>query len=503
MTRFISEWLIRSIPLTLWVLCFVAGAASAQESSEFVVQFDKSVFPENYSGRLYLFFSRGKKEPRFGPNWFGPEPFVSVDVDELTPGQQLSFSLHDENVLRFPKSLRIQNVMKHRVQAVVRFNPLDRNVGTGTGNGYSDSQVFQGETSVSLPITKRVAAKSPRLDPRSHVVKIKSQLLSDFHQRPVFVRGTVTVPVSYETRTDQKYPVIYEVPGFGGTHLTPQLLRRHVQPAGNSKGVEFIRVMLDPSCPWGHHVFANSDFNGPWGDALVQEFIPAIDEQFRTDARVCGRFVTGHSSGGWSSFWLQLNSPKTFGGTWSTAPDPLDFRDFQRINLYDKQENMFVDSNGKRRPLGRMNGRVLVWYDDFSHMEHVLGYGGQLASFEAVFSDLGENGLPQQLWNRETGEIDPEVAESWRDYDINLLLKNNWSTLKDDLQGKLHLYMGDQDNFYLEGATLLVQQTLKELNSDAYVEILPGKDHMNLFSDGLDRRIEESMATQYLQHRSE
>src|SRR5690606_35876626 len=140
-------------------------------------------------------------------------------------------------------------------------------------------------------------------------------------------------------------------------------------PEMNQGGVEFLRVILDPTSPLGHHVFANSANNGPVGDALVTEFLPAFDRQFRSISAPTARFVTGHSSGGWSSLWLQISHPDDFGGVWSTAPDPVDFRDFQRINIYRAGENMYVDRDGNERPLARRNGEVVLTYRNFDRME--------------------------------------------------------------------------------------------------------------------------------------
>lgn len=479
-------------------LCCSQEESSAAERPTFQIQFDKEVYPANYFGRVYLFFSERQKEPRFGPNWFAPEPFVSLEPNKLAPGKALTIDLADPDLRKFPKNFDELDLTGMRVQAVVRFNSFERNVGTGAGNGFSEPLEIGDQEMISLPITSLVTKPKPTLDDRSTVVAIESKLISEFLQAPFSLRATVTVPESYQDNPDQRYPVIYEIPGFGGTHLDKRQLQRHLAPSTNDLDVEFIKVMLDPSCPGGHHVFANSVNNGPYGDALVQELIPEIDRQFRTDAREQGRFLTGHSSGGWSSFWLQLQYPNFFGGTWSTSPDPLDFRDFQRINLYEPTDNMFVDAAGERRPLARMNGKVLVWYDDFSHMEDVLGDGGQLRSFEFVFSPRGKDGHPQQIWIRQTGEINTEVAEYWKAYDVNLFLQQNWKNLEPQLRGKLHLYMGDQDNFYLEGATMLVKESLNSLNSDAEVTILPGKDHMNLFHDGLHQEIEQDIAQKYV-----
>ena len=157
-----------------------------------------------------------------------------------------------------------------------------------------------------------------------------------------------------------------------------------------------IYVMLDPNCRTGHHVFADSANNGPYGQALIEELIPHIETKFRALARPSARFLTGHSSGGWSSLWLQVTYPDFFGGIWSTAPDPVDFRDFQMIDLYAAGTNMFTDDKGQRRPIARSNGKPSLYYKPFSDMEDVMGRGGQLYSFEAVFSQRGPDGQPLQ-----------------------------------------------------------------------------------------------------------
>ena len=267
---------------------------------------------------------------------------------------------------------------------------------------------------------------------------------------------------------------------------------------------EFIRVCLTGQCKWGHHVYANSATNGPRGDALITEMIPLIDKKFRTIAKPTARFVGGHSSGGWSSLWLQVTYPEMFGGVWSTAPDPVDFRDWQCTNLYDAAgASVFFDENQNKRPLARRGETPLLWYPDFCKMDDTLGRGGQLRSFEAVFSPRGDDGLPVKCWDRETGKVDPEIAEYWKRFDISLTLEKNWMELSPKLAGKLHIYMGDLDTFYLDGATKLLGQRLKKLGSDAVVEIFPGKDHMSLMTSELRRRINREMTDQFRRYHNE
>src|SRR5262249_44524415 len=150
--------------------------------------------------------------------------------------------------------------------------------------------------------------------------------------------------------------------------------------------------------------------------------------------------------------------------------DPVDFRDFQQVNIY-RDDNIFTDAEGKPRPLARMGGRVVMDYKPFSDMEVVMGHGGQLQSFEAVFSPRGADGKPRPLWDRKMGKIDHEVARTWERYDIRLVLERNWKTLGPKLAGKIHVYMGTEDNFFLEGATVLLKEALERLGSDAVVEL--------------------------------
>jgi pimeloyl-ACP methyl ester carboxylesterase len=256
---------------------------------------------------------------------------------------------------------------------------------------------------------------------------------------------------------------------------------------------DFIRVVLDPDCGTGHHVFADSATNGPRGSALVEEFIPHLEKSFAALAESRGRLLNGHSSGGWSSLWLQVTYPDFFGGTWSTSPDPVDFRDFQRINIYSPDENMFRDRHGKPRPIARIAGIPMLYYEPFSRMDDVIGWGGQLGSFEAVFSPLDRHGHPRKLWNRRTGAIDAEVAKAWEAYDIRLVLERHWVTRGTKLKGKLHIITGELDTFYLEGAVKLLKESLSQLGSDAVVEIIPKRDHSTILDAPLAQRFDREM----------
>ena len=257
-----------------------------------------------------------------------------------------------------------------------------------------------------------------------------------------------------------------------------------------------IYVVLDPSCRLGHHVFADSANNGPYGRTLIEELIPYLEAKYRGIGSGQTRFVTGHSSGGWSSLWLQIAYPDHFNGVWSTSPDPVDFRDFQGIDLTKPDANMFLDARGDKRPLARWRGKPLVYYRSFSDMEEVMGHGGQLASFETVFSPRGPDGRPRKLWDRNTGTIDPDTAKSWERYDIRIVLEKNWTTLAPKLAGKLHVWTGAEDTYYLEGAVKRLKESLARLGSDADIEIHPRRDH-RLRDKAILDRIAREMADRF------
>ncbi len=460
------------------------------------VRLSPDVADEPLTGRLFVLFSKRQRSPIKGPNWFSPEPFGGMDVKNWEPGQTLTLPA---DVQAYPGPLSQMAAGKYYVQAVLRLNPDFAHYKNGPGNPYSVSEVVKIESgntnSIELNLVLDVDPPPVNLAPTAKIVSRRSALLSDFHDRDVTDRALVLLPPGYEDQPEKKYPVYYEITGFGPT--IEDLLEQHQESKIGAGDVKFIHVFLTGQSQWGHHVYANSAANGPRGDALVKEMIPAIEKQFRAIAQPYARLLGGHSSGGWSSLWLQTHYPKFFGGVWSTSPDPVDFRDWQGTNLYEPSANIFTDAAGKRRPLAIVNGEPVIWYNEFSKMDDVLERGGQLRSFEAVFSPLGDDGLPAKCWNRDTGEVDPAIVQHWKRYDISDHLQTNWDRLKDDLAGKLHIYTGSADTFVLTKAVELLKQRLEDLGSDAEVEIIEGRNHFDMFASGLDKRIYEAMAEKF------
>ncbi len=491
----------RSLIRACCVIVLLASVTQAEEKLPrwlFRVSFPKEVRAEPFSGRVVLYLSQTRTQPRERLNWFNPEILIGRDVIDWKPGEPLLIDSYEPNArTTCPKPLDQLNFAGWKVQAVARFNSWERSVGDGAGNGFSVTVVVPNVGGpIDLPITQLVPERKFPENEWCKLLRVRSKSLSEFHKQDVFLQAAVSLPASYHKQPDRKYPVIFTIPGFGGTHFDG--FRTQPINEQNDGGVEFIRLMLDPSCPLGHHVFADSANNGPFGTALVKELIPELDKQFRTDARPAARFLTGHSSGGWSSLWVMVSHPDDFAGTWSTSPDPVTFENFQEINLYAAGENMYVDRTGQRRPIARRGNVPALWYRDFDLMEEALGPGGQLHSFEAVFSPRGVDGKPIRIWDRTSGNVNTDAAKAWEAYDIRLILERNWPTLGPKLRGKLHVHMGDLDTFYLEGATRLLGESLKKLDSDAVVEMHAGHDHGSILNAQLLGRLRAEMVAKYL-----
>jgi S-formylglutathione hydrolase FrmB len=325
--------------------------------------------------------------------------------------------------------------------------------------------------------------------PHAHLVDFTSPSLTAFWGRPIHMRGWVLTPPGYDATAAARYPTVYYTQGFGGNNdrvigpivtVYTAMAKQQMPP--------MIWVFLDESSPTGTHEFADSVNNGPWGTALTTELIPHLEAHYRMDADANGRFLNGHSSGGWATLWLQTRYPKIFGGTWSTSPDPSDFHDFTGVDLYAPHANVYRRPDGSAYPLVRDHDKVLGTFEQFAKLERVLGsYGGQLASFDWVFSPRGKDGRPMPMFDRDTGDVDPAVVAYWRDhYDIAHRLQQHWPELKGDLDGKIHLYVGTADTFYLDGSAHKLKAVLDGLGAKTDFRFLPDRTHGNLYWIGED-----------------
>jgi S-formylglutathione hydrolase FrmB len=483
-----------------WGVCWSADVARADEpapAGSFRVVIDPALRAEAYSGRVYIALSKqSNPEPRRGMwNWFRPMQVLATDVRNIGAGQPIVIGpgIGDiagggnpgAGLISFPKPFGEIPGSSYFAQAIVRVNPDSPSPGAGAGDLVSDVTEVSftpGAAGVSeIRVTRAIPEREFKETDRVKLVEFVSPSLSKFYGREVKARAGVLLPSDWRDDSTTRHPTIYWIGGFGGDHFSVRGMERAfaAQNADGGPGelAGAIIVVPDPTCFRGHSVFADSANNGPRGESLVNEIIPEVEKRFHGSKDSDLRFVTGMSSGGWASLWLQITYPDTFNGVWSHCPDPVDFRDFQQIDLYAPGANMYRDEKGNRRPLARQGGRVSIYYDDFVKQESVMGPGGQIHSFEAVFSPKGANGEPMPLFDRATGAVDSKVAKAWEAYDINLIVERTWDTIGPKLKGKIHIYAGEQDTFYLEGATMKLAETLKKVGSDAQVTIVPGMAH--------------------------
>ncbi len=361
---------------------------------------------------------------------------------------------------------------------------------------------------VSLTLDK-VAPETPspwdRADPATATVKahterltFPSKLLTAFWKQPTGIRAYVLTPPGYDGN-QARYPTVFETEGFGATFdgNFGRVVRAY-QDMNAGVTPPMIWVFIDHAGPTGTNEFADSANNGPWGKALTTEFIPWLDGKYRTDGKAQGRFTTGHSSGGWASLWLQVAYPKVFGGAWPTSPDPVDFHDFTNIDLYRAGANAYRQPDGSPTQLVRST-RGAATLEQYAKSERVLGpVGGQMSSFDWVFSPRGKDGKPVPMFNEVTGAVDPAVAAYWdAHYDITALIKRDWKTLKPDLDGKIHLWVGTLDTYYLDGPAHLLKATLDGLGARSEFHFIEGADHGSVMVEGGDPRgVERTIAWQ-------
>ena len=494
---------------TLWAAaCF--AQAPARCPLRFRVTLAREAAAAPVSGRLLVFMTDDPvPQDELSIHFFPGRIWVAAqEYESLAPGESVGF---DPDAMAYPRAFSQAKRGSYQFMALLDQDHSYAQHGPGAddlrGPVVRLADIDPGNTPpVELALTRRETGHEFQSTEEIKVVKYRSPLLTRFWGRPITMRAAVLLPPSYAKSPGRRYPAVYVHHGFGGDYRDAfSYGPRMRQPMLEGKVMESVLVFLDGSCPTGDHEFADSVNNGAWGRALTEEFIPWLERNFRLIPRPAARFLTGHSSGGWASLWLEVSYPDFFGGTWSTAPDPVDFRSFTGLNATPgSRDNAYRTSDGKSRNLIRMQGKDLASFEEFARQEEVLGeYGGQLASFEWVFSPRGPDGRPLRLFNRGTGELDQGVLEAWQKYDIRLKLDREWPEIRPKLKGKLNIICGGDDTFHLEEAVKLLCQFLKDKGSDAVCEIVPGRDHMNLYQpyktypDGLVFRIEKEMQAKF------
>ncbi|HZN06760.1 MAG TPA: hypothetical protein VFB65_08240, partial [Pyrinomonadaceae bacterium] len=344
-------------------------------------------------------------------------------------------------------------------------------------------------------------------------IKIQSERLTKFWGRPMHLGAHVLLPEGFDSHPDARYPLVifhgHFPADFGGfreqppdPNLKPEYNERF-KLAGYNRIVQeqahqfykewtgpdfprFIIVEIQHANPYYDDSYAVNSANlGPYGDAITYELIPEIEKRFRGIGQGWARFLYGGSTGGWEALAVQVFYPDEYNGCWAACPDPIDFRAYTVVNIYEHENAYYADSKWKRMPRpGKRNylGELSATVEDMNHMEMALGTnsrsGGQFDIWEAVYSPVGSNGYPKPIWDKLTGKIDRSVAEYWREnYDLGYILKRDWARLGPKLQGKIHIYVGEADNYYLNNAVYLVEDFLKTTNYGGVVDYEPRAEH--------------------------
>jgi hypothetical protein len=490
---------------TIALLCLAVAQAGAQ-APRFEVVIPAATRPAPLTGRLVLVVAkRDTPEPRFAISPSGPAIFA-IDLEQLPAGRA---AVIDGAALGFPGPLSGLAAGDYFVQAVVNVYQeahladgrrlwVHLNDGTqepfqvAEGNLYSDVQpVHLAAAGVVRVTVNHVIAAQAKPSDTDWVkrVRIQSGKLTEFWGRPVFIHATVLLPRGYADHPETRYPAVYtlghNVPfSFSTDSARARGLGTLNPVTGTEPGFDFYRawasdsfprviaISLEQQTPYFPDAYSvNSANNGPYGDAVVEEVIPWLEEHFRIIRSPWARVVEGASTGGWSTLALQLQHPDFFGGAWVLQPDPIDFRRNLLINNY-ADSNAFVVPTGPftaaERPFRRTTEGQTVWtMRELSRFEEVLGTRGrsgyQLEGWEAVYGPAGADGYPRPLWNRLTGVIDREVAVYWREhgYDLREYAQRNWATLGPKLAGKLHFFAGDMDDFHLNLAVYQFEEFIK------------------------------------------
>ncbi|HEY5799455.1 MAG TPA: alpha/beta hydrolase-fold protein [Burkholderiaceae bacterium] len=310
-------------------------------------------------------------------------------------------------------------------------------------------------------------ADQQALEARIKRIDFVSPALTRFMGQPVAMRGYVLTPEDYDA-SNGRYPVVYFTHGYqAGMRSLLDSAIGILKGMHDGRMPPMIWVLLDQSTVTGTHEFADSPNNGPWATALTSELLPEIDRTYRTDP--AARFLMGHSSGGWAALWLQTAYPKLFQGAWASSPDYTDFSDYGGVDL--------TRDGARIKDLAR------------PRMEAVVGeYGGQDSSFEWVFSPRGPDGRPLPLYDRHTGLVDRTVAAHWvANWDLSRIVRQRWPQLRADLDGKFHVFVGENDQFGLQHAARRFEAVFKAVGGKADFTYLAGKNHFDLYAEGKER----------------
>ncbi|MDF1504934.1 alpha/beta hydrolase-fold protein [Roseisolibacter sp. H3M3-2] len=504
-------------PLLALLVC-VAGLAPAAAAQSFRLSFPAATHAGPVTGRAFLFVARrGEPEPRLqAGSRRGSEPFFGVDVEGLAPGRAVEI---DAATPGFPlATLKQLPAGEYYVQGMILpYTQFRRSDGHTV---WAHMDAGEGQRFNAAPGSLVSAVQRVRIDPAAPAVvslaldrtippvapiadtewvkrfTITSKLASAFWNHPMPLGAVVLLPKGYAENPARRYPVVYTIGHYGrgapfgftfeGCDRPESAEARAARLARTARepGCEFqrawtsgqvpevIAVFLQHTTPFYDDSYAlNSANNGPYGDAITRELIPEVDRRFRTIGSASARVITGGSTGGWDALALQIHYPDVFGGAWSLYPDQLDFRNYQFGDVY-ADSNAFVRADGswlpREVPSSRTpEGLTELTVREENQAEAVIASrgrsGGQWDGWQAAWAPVGADGYPKPLWDKRTGAIDRSVAESMRarGYDLREYLERNWGTVGPKLVGKLHVAVGDMDNYFLNLGVYRFEQFLE------------------------------------------
>jgi hypothetical protein len=465
-------------------------------SLRFSVTIDPRLEPEaRKAGRLLVVLGRPDgEEPRLtiGRTGMDAPPVLGRDVDSLVLGTP---AILDDRSRIFPiESLGHLAPGIYAVQAVLHTNP-DLNLPNAPGDLYSRAIRVPIDPArggiIGLELSRRLPDEElPPDDELVKYIKIQSRLLSEFHGRPMYLRAGVILPRDHARQPERRYPLRVEIGGYAarytvaGQKLWPGAEFRRLWMADETPRMILLR--LDGMGPLGDPYQVNSANHGPYGDAITRELIPYVEKTFRGIGRGSARVLDGGSTGGWVALALQVFYPEYFNGAWAFCPDSVDFRSFELVNIYEDR-NAYVNRHGFERPAARdLDGDVRYTMRHECGLENVLGRGdswtmsgGQWGAWNATYGPRDPDGRPGPLWDPTTGAIDRSVLEHWKRYDLRRVLEENWAELGPKLRGKLHIWIGEADDYFLNNAVHRLDAFLRQARPpfEGSITYGPGQGH--------------------------
>jgi hypothetical protein len=492
----------------------------------FGISFTEERSKQPLCGRVLLMISNDpSREPRLqisdSPN---TQQIFGIDVNQLKPGEDAYidcsiFGYPLKNISEIPPGEYRVQALLHRYETFHRADghavklPMDRGEGQhwnrAPGNLYSTPKKIRIDPRANEVIKITLDKEIPPIpEPKDTKyikhVKIQSKLLTEFWGRPMHLGACVLLPEGFDEHPEARYPLIinhghfpYTFSGFRETPPDPDLKPVYSERfswEGYNRTVQeynyqFYKYWTAPDTPrmviievqhanpyYDDSYAVNSENLGPYGDAITYELIPFVEKKFRCIGKGWARFLYGGSTGGWEALGVQVFYPDEYNGCWAACPDPIDFRAYTIVNIYEHENAYYVEGDWKKTPRpGSRNylGEVNSTLEQMNHRELVLGTnsrsGDQWDIWEAVYSPVGDDGYPKRIWDKMTGKIDHSVAEYWREnYDLRYILERDWKTIGPKLKGKIHIYCGDMDNYYLNNAVYLMEQFLEGTKDPYY-----------------------------------